>query len=611
MALDPKTMAATALHRFGFGPRAGSIASVAADPRGAVLAELDRPGAGRITDSDLLTTGEAARAAFDFRQERKAQRLAARSERETTQAEEKRAADAAKTAPNANMAQAEMKQGDGAPAEAMQAAPAKANPGPGIPQQIYLEEAKVRFDSALNAEIGLIDRLTWFWSNHFCVSADKGQVRPLCGAYEREAIRANVLGKFPDMLLAVESHPAMLLYLDNAGSIGPNSIAGQRRGKGINENLAREIMELHTLGVKGGYSQEDVTNFAKVITGWTFRPLRQDPQHGGEFFFNERMHEPGTQSVLGRNYGEGGYEQGKTVLLMLAHHPATAKHISTKLVRHFIADDPPPALVDRLTKRFLETGGDLKEVTKTLVSAPESWDAPRSKLKRPGNGFAIEIAAGPNDIVTISNLLLSVGPSGVGALKFTSGGQIQLSNNVYRGNDTTTGPVVALYPNNPGTTQAQVYFSHSDVGFNNNNPNAGAVEVKPSGNTSLKADFNHVELHNASYGIRTDGSLLLSPTANVTTTVSEAEFFSFPNAAVNAFSTSGTGTVNAVSDFTRILNSGVALKANGPQSFVILANNTVGGNTIGVQQLNGANVITSHNTRSPATVRATIKTSTA
>jgi uncharacterized protein (DUF1800 family) len=393
MAPDPKTLAATALHRFGFGPRAGSIASVAADPRGAMLAELDRPGAGRVVDSDLLTTGEAARAAFDFRQERKAGRLALRSEREAAQAESKKAADTAKAAGRPEMAQAEIKPADGTPADTMQAAPAKPDPGPGIPQQIYLEEAKARFDSALNAEIGLNDRLTWFWSNHFCVSADKGQVRSLCGAYERETIRTNVLGKFSDMLLAVESHPAMLMYLDNAGSIGPNSVVGQRRGKGINENLAREIMELHTLGVHGGYSQEDVTNFAKVITGWTFSPLKQDPQHGGEFVFNDRMHEPGAQSVLSRSYDDGGYEQGRAVLLMLAHHPATAKHIATKLVRHFIADDPPPALVDRLAKRFLDTGGDLKEVTKSLLSAPESWDAPRSKLKRPAEWILSSLRA--------------------------------------------------------------------------------------------------------------------------------------------------------------------------------------------------------------------------
>ena len=249
MATDPKLLAAIALHRFGFGPRAGSLASISSDPRGAMLAELDRSGAGRIADADLLTTGEAARTAFDFRQERKTERLALRVDREATQAEAKKSAEAAKGAEKTDMTPSGAVQAD-----AMQAnAPVKTNPGPGIPQQIFFEEAKARFDSALNAEIGLVDRLTWFWSNHFCVSADKGPVRALCGAYEREAIRNNVLGKFSDMLITVESHPAMLLYLDNAGSIGPNSIAGIRRGKGINENLAREILELHTLGVNGGY----------------------------------------------------------------------------------------------------------------------------------------------------------------------------------------------------------------------------------------------------------------------------------------------------------------------------------------------------------------------
>lgn len=383
MAIDPKMLAATALHRFGFGPRAGSLASVAADPRGAVLAELDRPGAGRIADSDLLTTGEAARAAFDFRQEKKAARLALRSEREAAQVEANKAAVAAK----ADASRGEMSAANSAPPRQANAAPAntpaKPNSGPGIPQQIYLEEAKARLDSALGAEIGLVERLVWFWSNHFCISADKGQVRPLCGAYEREAIRAHALGKFSDMLLAAESHPAMLMYLDNAGSIGPNSIAGQRRGKGINENLAREILELHTLGVRGGYSQGDVTSFAKIITGWTFRPLKQDPERGGEFIFNERLHEPGAQTVMGRSYDNNGYEQGRVVLLALARHPATARHIATKLARHFVADDPPPTLVDRLARRFLEADGNLKEVAKALVTAPESWDAPRTKLKRP------------------------------------------------------------------------------------------------------------------------------------------------------------------------------------------------------------------------------------
>jgi uncharacterized protein (DUF1800 family) len=214
------------------------------------------------------------------------------------------------------------------------------------------------------------------------VSADK--VRAVCGAYEGEAIRPHVLGKFSDMLLAVESHPAMLFYLDNARSIGPNSVAGVRRGKGLNENLAREILELHTLGVRTVYNQTDVTNFAKVITGWTILPPQQDPQHGGEFAFNPRMHEPGTQTVVGKAYADNGMAQGRAVLDDLVRHPATAKHIAYKLVRHFVADDPPSALVDRLAKCFLDTQGDLMEVSKALVTAPEAWQAPRNKLKKPG-----------------------------------------------------------------------------------------------------------------------------------------------------------------------------------------------------------------------------------
>jgi uncharacterized protein (DUF1800 family) len=230
----------------------------------------------------------------------------------------------------------------------------------------------------------LVERLVWFWSNHFCISADKGPTRPLCGAYEREAIRPHVLGKFSDMLVAAETHPAMLLYLDNARSIGPDSFTGVRRSKGLNENLAREIMELHTLGVRTGYTQNDVTNFAKVITGWTIVPPRLDPDRGGEFWFNPRMHEPGGQTVIGKIYPDDGFEQGRKVLEALAHHPATATHIATKLARHFVADEPPVVLVEKLSKRFRDSGGDLMAVTKTLVTAPESWQTPRSKLKKPG-----------------------------------------------------------------------------------------------------------------------------------------------------------------------------------------------------------------------------------
>jgi uncharacterized protein (DUF1800 family) len=372
MALDAKAQAALALHRFGVGPRAGSIAAMASDPRGALLAELDRPEAGRISDADLLTSGVAARAAFAFQEARRAARQAERAAQPAT-------------APGSGAA--EMKD---------QTPPASAprpDPGPSLPQQIYLAEVKARIHAALAAEIGFVERLVWFWSNHFCVSADKGNVRQICGAYEREVIRANVLGRFGDMLLAAESHPAMLIYLDNARSIGPDSLAGLRQKRGLNENLAREILELHTLGVRTVYTQDDVTRFANVITGWTVVPLRQDPVRGGEFEFNPRMHQPGAQTVIGKSYPDGGLEQGRAVLAALARHPATAKHAATKLARHFVADEPPPALVDRLAKRFLATQGDLKEMAKALVAAPESWETPRAKLKRPGEWVVAALRA--------------------------------------------------------------------------------------------------------------------------------------------------------------------------------------------------------------------------
>ena len=366
MARDLRAQNVVALHRFGLAPKSGSSDSIS-DARSALLAELDPPGAGQIKNDDLLSSGEAARAAFDFRQERKAARLAVRAQDEA----EKKQASEAGTPPDKPATQ--------------QNTEAKPNPGPGVPQQIYLEESKARLDGALAAGAGFVERLVWFWSNHFCVSADKGGVRPLCGAYEREAIRPYVTGKFADMLVAVESHPAMLLYLDNARSIGPNSFAGLRRNKGLNENLAREILELHTLGVRTGYSQDDVTNFAKVITGWSIVPPRQSPDRGGEFTFNPRMHEPGVQRVIGRDYEDRGFEQGRELLLALAKSPSTANHIARKLASHFVADDPPRSLVDRLAARFVDTKGDLKEISKALVTAPEAWDTTPTKLRRPSD----------------------------------------------------------------------------------------------------------------------------------------------------------------------------------------------------------------------------------
>jgi len=355
MARNPQE-AALALHRFGLGPRAGSIEAIADDPRGALIAELDRPGAGQITNPDLPTSGAANRAVFEYNAERNAEKKRPRQ-------------DAAQTA--------------------TEAAPAKPEAVP-LPRQLFRNEARARIDAALAAEIGLVERLVWFWSNHFCVNQEK---TVMAGAYEREAIRPHVSGRFADMLLAAEGHPAMLLYLDNAQSIGPNSIAGINRDKGLNENLAREILELHTLGVRTVYTQDDVTNFAKVLTGWTIRQTVSDPDHGGEFVYIKRAHEPGPEVVIGKDYPDAGTEQGRAVLADLARHPATAKHVATKMACHFIADNPPPALVERLTQRFLDTDGDLKEVTRALIASPEAWEPQQAKIKRPGEWIAAALRA--------------------------------------------------------------------------------------------------------------------------------------------------------------------------------------------------------------------------
>jgi uncharacterized protein (DUF1800 family) len=356
MANDPQAEAALALHRFGMGPRAGSIAAIASDPRGALLAELERVD-GRVVDAGLMNSAQASRAVFEFRQER--------------QARAKVAADRKRLAENPRM--------DDAPPD-VAPEPAQAEMTPPLPQQILLAEAKARFDAAFDSELGFVERLVWFWSNHFCISADK--IPSMAGAYEREAIRPHVLGRFADMLLAVEGHPAMLFYLDNSASIGPKSVAGINRSRGLNENLAREILELHTLGVNGGYNQADITRFAYVLTGWTLTGTG-NPDHGGEFTFVRRMHEPGPQQILDKAYPDSGVEQGRAVLGDLARHPATATHIATKLARHFVADTPPPALIETLAKAFRDTDGDLKAVTAALIKTPESWSETRSKLKRP------------------------------------------------------------------------------------------------------------------------------------------------------------------------------------------------------------------------------------
>ncbi len=244
----------------------------------------------------------------------------------------------------------------------------------------FMEDAHNRIAAAVASRVPFFERLVAFWSNHFCVSADKSPfLRALAGPYEVEAIRPHVMGTFHDMLVASAGHPAMIMYLDQAQSIGPNSPAGQKRERGLNENLAREILELHTLGVDGGYSQKDVTEFAKLLTGWTVNRKK------GETAFRRRMAEPGQKHILGKAYGgaKANRRDALKFLKVLSVHPATAKFIATKLARHFIADDPPPAVVDRLAKAFRETGGHLPAVYEALLTASEPWEQFGDKAKTP------------------------------------------------------------------------------------------------------------------------------------------------------------------------------------------------------------------------------------
>jgi uncharacterized protein (DUF1800 family) len=255
----------------------------------------------------------------------------------------------------------------------------------------YVAAVGARANSTLLTPAPFAERMVHFWSNHFAVSVDKLLVVGLAGGFEADAIRPNVLGRFEDMLLAVVRHPAMLLYLDQARSMGPGSQAGRRtrteaeqqRRLGFNENLAREIMELHTLGVRSGYTQEDVTEFARALTGWTL-PSDESAHDGSTTFrFVSALHEPGARTVLGRHYPEGGEQQARAILHDLASAPATARHIASKLARHFVADDPPPALVRRLADTFVSTGGDLPSMYRKLITSPQARQPTLEKFKTP------------------------------------------------------------------------------------------------------------------------------------------------------------------------------------------------------------------------------------
>lgn len=327
--------AAIAATRFGLGARPGEIAAARSDPRGWLKAQITRSGADE--PQGMLPDMRSSFAAF----------IAYRD-----------AVQAAKGDPEARK-QANQPIVQGA-----------------------RDEILARAQLAVTTPASFRERWALFFANHFTVSAKAPQVAVAVGPFEREAIRPHVFGRFETLLTASSRHPGMLLYLDQAQSIGPGSQAGQRRGGGLNENLAREILELHTVGADAGYSQADVTEFARALTGWSMGGANAGPEAGG-YIYRAAMHEPGLRTVMGRRYGVGQEDQAGRILADLAADPHTARHLARKLAIHFVADSPPASLMARLERAYLDSGGDLAVVAAALIDAPEAWAEPQTKFKTP------------------------------------------------------------------------------------------------------------------------------------------------------------------------------------------------------------------------------------
>jgi uncharacterized protein (DUF1800 family) len=364
MTDSSSTAAAIAANRFGLGARPSELAAIAGNPSGWLLRQL-KGSPPVLSGEGLKPSAETLARVLELRKQIAEQRR----EKKVAGEEKDQAAAALKL--------------------------------PAIYRPVYIDEVVARFSHSVTTDRPFLERLTHFWTNHFAVSVDKVAVLGLAGAMEREAIRPRVNGYFADLLLAVERHPAMLLYLDNVASIGPNSGAaaligrrGNGRKVGINENLAREILELHTLGVNGGYTQADVSTFAQAISGWSIggqdygrrlAKLGADKGKPGEFQFRDAFHEPGAKKLLGKSYSDDGLRQGEAMLRDLAMRRETARHVSTKLARHFVADDPPMSVVDRMTRAWLDSKAHLPTVYEALVESPEAWEQPLAKFKTPSD----------------------------------------------------------------------------------------------------------------------------------------------------------------------------------------------------------------------------------
>ena len=381
---DQDMRAAIAATRFGLGAKPGEIAAARQDPQGFLRAQIRRAGADQPAGQPT-TTAQRMGEFREYRRERKEERV-------------QKVADLRPPAVGAGVDGGNPAMADAARPRAEARDPVKVV-GNMLRQDISADFT-ARTQLAATTDAAFRERWALFWANHFTVSATKAITGTVVGPFEEEAIRPNVFGRFDDLLGAAESHPAMLTYLDQIQSIGPDSQAAQfmRRGGGprgvgarlqpvanrtvgLNENLAREIMELHTVGVNGGYTQADVTEFARAMTGLSIGGERDGAY--GVAVFREQAHEPGARTVMGVRYDQGGKAQTNAILADLAAKPQTARFICGKIARHFVADDPPPALVARLEAAWTSSRGDLSKVAEALIAAPEAWSPAPGKFKTP------------------------------------------------------------------------------------------------------------------------------------------------------------------------------------------------------------------------------------
>jgi len=366
--------AAIAATRFGLGAKPGEIDAARRDPQAWLLAQLDAPGAplpGAPGSRELLATTRDYLIGVRELQSR------------------------------------------GGDVEAMQREARRALREPRVAHILARTEAALAFGE------GFRERWIRFWSNHFSVSATTAQNALVAPSHEAEAIRTHAFGSFETLLIEAELHPAMLVYLDNQASVGPNSRAGRRSGRGLNENHAREILELHTLGVDGGYTQGDVEAFARILTGWTVgRPRIHGADRADESLFDERLHEPGAHVLLGRRFAGGGPEKARDALRFLAEQPRTIRFIAAKLARHFFADTPDEADIAHIETAWTASGGDLKTIARAVVTAPSAWAPQAMKFKTPEE-FLVSVLRGM-DMPPPEAPVLAGGYQAIGQPPFTA-----------------------------------------------------------------------------------------------------------------------------------------------------------------------------------------------